>query len=130
MKVLDFGLAKFSPKFIETDSEAATQLKKLTADGMILGTPNYMSPEQARGQKVDLRTDIFSFGVLLYEMISGKPPFDGVNVLDTIGSILKDEPKPLREFVPEISARSRTYRQQIFTQRPRATLSTYQRPFD
>jgi serine/threonine protein kinase len=103
VKVLDFGLAKLSQDFAEIDPEAPTKAKKLTADGMILGTPNYMSPEQARGQKVDLRTDIFSFGVLLYEMISGKQPFEGVNALDVIGSILKEEPKPLREVVPDIS---------------------------
>nr|MCU0239043.1 serine/threonine-protein kinase [Pyrinomonadaceae bacterium] len=100
VKVLDFGLAKLNEDSQTTDAEAATQLKKLTIDGMILGTPNYMSPEQARGQKVDLRTDIFSFGVLLYEMISGKQPFNGINAIETIGSILKDEPQPLAEIVP------------------------------
>jgi serine/threonine protein kinase len=103
VKVLDFGLAKISQDFTQVDTEAPTRAKKLTADGMVLGTPNYMSPEQARGQKVDRRTDIFSFGVLLYEMISGKQPFDGVNALDVIGSILKEEPPPLHESVPEIS---------------------------
>jgi serine/threonine protein kinase len=103
VKILDFGLAKLSQKPLEIDSEAVTKFKKLTVDGMILGTPQYMSPEQARGQKVDLRSDIFSFGVMLYEMISGKQAFDGVNALDTIGSILKSEPKALSELVPGIS---------------------------
>ncbi len=105
VKVLDFGLAKTTQDFTDVDTEAITQVRKLTADGMILGTPNYMSPEQARGQKVDVRSDIFSFGVLLYEMISGKQPFNGVNALDTIGSILKEEPPPLSKFIPEIPER-------------------------
>jgi serine/threonine protein kinase len=103
VKILDFGLAKLSQKPLEIDSEAVTKFKKLTVDGMILGTPQYMSPEQARGQKVDLRTDIFSFGVMLYEMISGKQAFDGVNALDIIGSILKSEPRSLSELIPDIS---------------------------
>lgn len=105
VKVLDFGLAKleFKPNSEASETEAATLVNFATLPGMVMGTPQYMSPEQARGQKVDLRTDIFSFGVLLYEMISGKKPFDGVSAMDTIGSILKDEPKPLREIVPEIS---------------------------
>ncbi len=103
VKVLDFGLAKLTQEAIEIDSEAVTRAKNLTADGMILGTPQYMSPEQARGQKVDPRTDIFSFGAMLYEMISGRLPFSGINAIDTIGSILKDDPKSLREFVPDIS---------------------------
>jgi eukaryotic-like serine/threonine-protein kinase len=102
VKVLDFGLAKLTQETGSVDSEGATQLKKLTIDGMIMGTPQYMSPEQARGQKVDLRTDIFSFGVMLYEMLAGNPPFQGDSAVDTIGSILKDSPKSLREIVPEL----------------------------
>ena len=105
VKVLDFGLAKLSEsqKTVELNPEAATQMKEMTAAGMILGTPQYMSPEQARAQKVDSRTDIFSFGIVLYEMITGKTPFSGVNDLDIIGSILKEEPKLLSEHLPEIS---------------------------
>jgi eukaryotic-like serine/threonine-protein kinase len=102
VKVLDFGLAKLNQETGNVDSEAATQLKKLTIDGMIMGTPQYMSPEQARGQKVDLRTDIFSFGVVLYEMFAGETPFQGESAIDTIGSILKDSPKSLCEVVPEL----------------------------
>jgi serine/threonine protein kinase len=106
VKVLDFGLAKLSnsQKTVEFNPEAATRMKEMTAAGMIMGTPQYMSPEQARAQKVDSRTDIFSFGIVLYEMITGQPPFFGVNDLDTIGAILKDEPKPLSEHLPEISS--------------------------
>jgi len=105
VKVLDFGIAKLTDtnNSAEIEPEAETQAKPETMPGMIVGTPRYMSPEQARGQKVDLRTDIFSFGVLLYEMISGKPPFYGETNMDIIGSILKDEPVPLSEHLPQIS---------------------------
>lgn len=105
VKVLDFGIAKLtdSNNTAETDKEAATRMKPMTMPGMIIGTPQYMSPEQARGQTVDFRSDIFSFGVVLYEMIAGKPPFSGTTNMDIIGSILKDEPKPLGEHQPGIS---------------------------
>lgn len=118
VKVLDFGIAKLSEKrggdtererHGENDSTliAASVRSRVPASpetlpGMIIGTPQYMSPEQARGQKIDLRSDIFSFGVLLYEMLAGQPPFNGATKMDIIGSILKDEPKPLREYQPEI----------------------------
>lgn len=104
VKVLDFGIAKLMDvvKSDEIDTEGETRAKPATLPGMIIGTPQYMSPEQARGQKIDLRSDIFSFGVLLYEMIAGKPPFAGATKMDIIGSILKDEPKPLSEHQPNI----------------------------
>lgn len=104
VKVLDFGIAKLmdTVESDEIDTEAKTRAKPATVPGMIIGTPQYMSPEQARGQKVDLRSDIFSFGVLLYEMISGKPPFIGATKIDIIGSILRDEPKSLSENQPNI----------------------------
>lgn len=104
VKILDFGLAKLIDSQIteEFSQEAATIVKEMTVPGMILGTPQYMSPEQARGQKVDSRTDIFSFGIVLYEMISGKPPFSGVTDMDTIGAILKDDFQPLGTFSAEI----------------------------
>jgi serine/threonine protein kinase/Tol biopolymer transport system component len=116
-KVLDFGLAKLAEQRPNLVSEATNEndrtlispsadvpprIAPKTIPGMILGTPQYMSPEQARAQAIDFRTDIFSFGVVLYELISGVQPFIGVNSLDTIGSILKDEPKPLKELVKEI----------------------------
>lgn len=105
VKVLDFGIAKLtdSNNSAEIDKEAATRMQSMTTPGMIIGTPQYMSPEQARGQKVDLRSDIFSFGVVLYEMIAGKKPFSGSTNMDIIGSILKDEPKPLCEHQPDMS---------------------------
>jgi serine/threonine-protein kinase len=95
VKVLDFGLAKLAEKKIENvDSQAATRAQVETEAGMILGTVAYMSPEQARGLVVDARTDIFSLGVVLYEMLAGRLPFTGDSTSDVIASILRTEPKP------------------------------------
>ena len=66
-----------------------------------MGTPRYMSPEQARGLEVDSRTDIFSVGVMIYEMVAGRAPFDGATTSDVIAAILKDEPQPLTRYAPE-----------------------------
>src|SRR5262245_41989719 len=106
VKVLDFGLAKLteqqpSPGNGGIDSQAATLAKVNTDSGTVMGTASYMSPEQARGLKVDARTDIFSLGVTLYEMIAGSPPFEGVNALDVIGAILQKEPAPLSQTAAE-----------------------------
>jgi serine/threonine-protein kinase len=107
VKVLDFGLAKLTeqqqpiPGKGGIDSEAATLAKVSTDPGTVMGTASYMSPEQARGLKVDARTDIFSLGVALYEMIAGSPPFDGVNALDVIGAILQKEPAPISQIAAE-----------------------------
>jgi predicted ATPase/serine/threonine protein kinase len=99
LKVLDFGLAKLTEK-TPLDKEAETRTQVQTQAGMILGTARYMSPEQARGKEIDERTDIFSFGVILYEMLAGRLPFEGENAMDTIGSILNKEPAPLSQKVP------------------------------
>lgn len=97
VKVLDFGLAKLTERPIAPahDFEAPTAVQPNTAPGTIMGTASYMSPEQARGQEVDARTDIFSLGIMLYEMLTGRPPFEGVNALDVISAILQKEPAPL-----------------------------------
>jgi len=102
VKLLDFGIAKLTEKRNEADSEAATAIKAQTNPGMIIGTAAYMSPEQARGKEVDARTDIFSFGVMLYEMIGGKQPFEGENAMDIIGSILNKEPAALHQLMPDV----------------------------
>lgn len=96
VKVLDFGLAKATEKVSAThgtDSEIATQFK--TAAGTILGTVNYMSPEQAQGLPVDERTDLWSTGVIIYEMVTGEAPFKGPTSSHTIVQILENEPPPL-----------------------------------
>src|SRR5262249_28948496 len=100
VKVLDFGLAKLTEAPTRpADSEASTNLS--TAPGIVMGTVSYMSPEQARGQKVDLRADVFSLGVVLYEMIAGRRPFEGATMSDVIAALLTAEPPPLGEYCAE-----------------------------
>ncbi len=101
VKVLDFGLAKLTAPTSPLDSQAPTLAGGLTVPGMIVGTPRYMSPEQARGLSVDARTDIFSLGEMLYEMLSGYTPFNGETAGDLIAAILTTEPPPLDKAVPE-----------------------------
>jgi Tol biopolymer transport system component len=96
VKVLDFGLAKLTARQAEThDSDTPTALQYSTAAGIVMGTARYMSPEQARGLKVDARTDIFSLGVILYEMAAGRAPFIGTTASDVVAAILTSEPTPL-----------------------------------
>jgi eukaryotic-like serine/threonine-protein kinase len=102
-KVLDFGIAKLSMA-TESGEEAATAIQGTTRPGMIIGTPNYMSPEQARGRGVNHQTDIFSFGVVFYEMLSGSSPFKGETVSDVIAAILTKEPKALVNVPTELAA--------------------------
>src|SRR5262245_61332373 len=103
VKVLDFGLAKLTgPAAPAIDTQAPTlQRVTNTESGVVMGTPRYMSPEQARGEKLDARTDIFSLGVTLYEMIAGRAPFAGATPGEVIASILRDEPLPLAQSVSE-----------------------------
>ncbi|MDX2042077.1 MAG: protein kinase [Acidobacteriota bacterium] len=104
VKILDFGLAKLKPQTMGggVDSEAAT-LKPLTNPGVILGTVSYMSPEQVRGQETDHRSDIFSFGIILHEMLSGQRTFTGDSLVELMNAILKDEPAELSETNAKIS---------------------------
>ena len=102
VKVLDFGLAKPSQQETPaTSTQAPTVAAPKTEPGMLLGTLAYMSPEQTRGKAVDARTDIFSFGVLLYEMVTGRAPFEGETTSDIIASILRSDPPPLAFRSPE-----------------------------
>ena len=101
VKVLDFGLAKFEHATVAEDpSRAETVAVDLTADGSILGTLPYMSPEQVEGHDADARSDIFAFGVVLYELIAGTRPFTGETQANLVASILKEEPRPLFEMQP------------------------------
>ena len=98
VKVLDFGLAKLTEAFDSEDNvdpEATTKPLRDTSPGVIMGTVSYMSPEQSRGQKVDSRSDIFSLGVVLYEMVTGRKPFAGDTMSDVLAQILEREPEPL-----------------------------------
>jgi eukaryotic-like serine/threonine-protein kinase len=101
VKILDFGLAKFIRESALSESQADTA-SMLTTPGMIIGTLPYMSPEQLRGESIDDRSDIFSFGVVLYEAVSGKHPFRGETSATTSAYILMKEPRSLREVAPQV----------------------------
>ena len=107
IKVLDFGLAKLTqPEGSPTDTEAPTKALVDTGAGTVLGTSYYMSPEQAKGKRVDARTDLWSLGVVIYEMVAGHVPFEAETPSEVIGLILNKEPPPLarydREAPPEL----------------------------
>lgn len=101
VKVLDFGLAK-QVHNVGTDSDPVIAEDSLTAVGIIPGTAVYMSPEQARSEDVDFRTDLFSFGVVIYEMCTGKKPFSGKNSLMTLDAVLHDKPAPPCSINPKV----------------------------
>ncbi len=113
VKVLDFGLAKLiegkseREKLGEDDPTLALAPPAVASHstelGTVMGTASYMSPEQARGQRVDARTDIFSLGVVLSEMLAGKRPFDGVNMIDVLGAIMHETPAPLPDAPDEVN---------------------------
>ena len=94
VKVLDFGLAKVlrDPGIIEGDAETGSML---SIPGMVMGTVPYMSPEQVRGEELDCRSDIFSFGTVLYELLSGRRPFEAKSTAEVISAILTREPPPI-----------------------------------
>ena len=119
VKILDFGIAKLaemrSADFGMRNEEAETLLQspqnnpqsaipnpQSTTPGMIIGTADYMSPEQARGKPIDARSDIFSFGIVLYEMLSGKKAFAGETTMDALGAILHKEPAPISQLMPDV----------------------------
>ena len=105
VKVLDFGLAKLTEPLPpdSVDNEAPTRHVVKTEPGVVMGTAIYMSPEQARGIRVDARTDIFSLGVLIYEMVAGRLPFNGSNTNEIIASILGDkDPLPLARYAGDV----------------------------
>jgi len=97
VKILDFGLAKLIHPELSRESGDAPTIQAVTEPGVVMGTVGYMSPEQVRGKEADPRSDIFSFGAILYEMISGKRAFHGETAADTMSAILKEEPPELAE---------------------------------
>lgn len=97
VKILDFGLAKLTRPEDENASSDAATVQAITEPGLIMGTVGYMSPEQVRGKAADHRSDLFSFGAILYEMISGKRAFHGETAADTMSAILKEDPPELSE---------------------------------
>ena len=103
VKVLDFGLAKLTRRATGAESSTTKTMgteRTGTLDGMIAGTPAYMSPEQAKGRGVDARSDIFSFGAVLYEMITGTQPFRGDDPLSILSSVIRDEPEKITALAP------------------------------
>jgi len=98
VKLVDFGLAKQEQSATPGSGESETVASSLkTKHGEVLGTVAYMSPEQAQGQTLDVRSDLFSFGTRLYEMLTGRRPFQGENYIATLAAILEHHPKPPSE---------------------------------
>lgn len=105
VKILDFGLAKLAEKNLDEErSPDSTTGMVETRTGLVMGTPPYMSPEQASGKPVDFTTDQFSFGTILYEMATGKLPFDRDTPVQTMASIITDEPEPILRLNPQLPA--------------------------
>jgi len=135
-KILDFGLGKLvqgtpvQDGLLVDEIPTATQVSPLdrspeaspyvTRAGQVVGTLAYMSPEQVQGRPVDARTDVFSFGAMLYEMLSGQRPFRGESTLDTITSILRDEPSPMREIRGDVPAELQAVLQRCLAKDPAA----------
>jgi serine/threonine protein kinase/Tol biopolymer transport system component len=103
VKVLDFGLAKLAEAPRGAEADTVTQQNELTEAGAVMGTVAYMSPEQASARPLDHRTDIFSFGVVLYELIAGQRPFRGTSQVETMHAIIHDPPPPLERQPPELN---------------------------
>jgi serine/threonine protein kinase len=107
VKILDFGLAKLREPPVASVGQGISKREtwdaELTQRGSLVGTAAYMSPEQARGQAVDPRSDLFTLGVLLYELVTGRNPFRGPSPMDTLSAILKDRPLPASAVNPEVT---------------------------
>ncbi len=137
VKVLDFGLAKLSER---QDAERGTRNEEKqtppdihrssfiphpsTMPGAVMGTPRYMSPEQARGLKVDARTDVFSLGVVFYEMVTGEPAFAGASTAEVFAALLDKEPPPIRQFVPEVPDRLQEIISRMLVKKPEERYET------
>jgi TolB-like protein/Flp pilus assembly protein TadD len=104
VKVLDFGLAKLSTAEADVEPPASQRPATLTGAGMIFGTASYMSPEQAEGRPVDARSDVFSLGIVLYQMATGRRPFQGDSEVSILSAVLRDTPPPVGELRPDLPA--------------------------
>jgi eukaryotic-like serine/threonine-protein kinase len=114
VKMLDFGLAKLTH-----DSEQGQTIPGGTEPDVVMGTAGYMSPEQAAGQPVDFRTDQFSFGSILYEMLTGKPPFRRPTKPETLAAIIREEPEPIAALTPRVPAQIRWIVERCLAKEPR-----------
>ncbi len=102
IKLVDFGLAKnVTEESVPAENEATRTERAVTEKGVVMGTASYMSPEQAQGKNVDARTDIFSLGAVMHEMLTGRRTFQGDNLASIMSSVLRDEPKPIEESAPD-----------------------------
>lgn len=101
-KILDFGLAKLKRHDLTADPEDKTAELTETSKGLVMGTASYMSPEQARAQTIDERTDIFSLGVVMYEMLTGRTPFTGESISETLANLLNKEPAPMARYNEDV----------------------------
>ncbi len=122
IKVLDFGLAKPQRGIGSTDSDLPTQ--QMTQEGRIPGTVAYMSPEQAEGKPVNTLTDIFSLGIVFYEMLTGSRPFQGETSAAVLSSIIKDEPAPVRKARPELPREISRLVHRCLAKEPRKRMQT------
>ena len=118
VKILDFGLAKLAGEATEVNAGRRTA-RHLTSAGIAVGTPGYMSPEQVRAQPIDHRTDIFSFGSVLYEMLTGTPAFDCFSAIETMHAVLNVEPPPMANAVPNIPSALETIVRHCLEKDPR-----------
>ena len=124
-KLLDFGLAK---RIEQPDHDLTTQggpSRSWTVEGAIIGTLSYMSPEQAEGKKVDARSDIFTFGAVMYEMFSGRPAFQRDSTASTLAAILKEDPRPLRRTRSGRASGAAKDSQALLAQRSRPTVPAH-----
>ena len=124
VKILDFGLAKLTDPGALSDAGSDDETRTiantapLTVEGSIMGTVSYMSPEQAQGKKIDTRSDIFSFGAVLYEMSTGRRAFEGESSLSTLSAILRDDVKPMSEVAPDVPPALETVFQRCLKKNP------------
>ena len=117
-KVLDFGLARHDVSRRDPGDTRSPTLAAMSGPGVVLGTVAYMSPEQARGTTVDFRSDQFSLGIVLYEMLSGGKPFDAGSVPETLTAIIRDEPEPLEKRAPHVPAPVRWLVERLLSKEP------------
>ncbi|HXI02358.1 MAG TPA: serine/threonine-protein kinase, partial [Candidatus Saccharimonadales bacterium] len=125
-KILDFGLAKLTEKVAAEDgaTSAPTQLSEQTKDGVVMGTVGYMSPEQAQGKGTDHRSDIFSFGCILYEAATGHRAFIDDSDVDTLHRIIHEEPLPIHEINPEVPSELRRLIRRCLAKSPERRLQS------
>jgi Tol biopolymer transport system component len=124
VKILDFGLAKLCTTGSGSDEGSRLPTMSGTTPGVIMGTAGYMSPEQASGARVDFRSDQFSFGSILYELVTGKRAFQGKTPIDVLGAILNDEPPPIAQHSPQTPTQLRWIVQRCLAKEPRQRYSS------